>query len=152
MYFSFFFSKQKTAYDIRISDWSSDVCSSDLHLFDADRFDADWLSLRAPADEAARSSDLTGRFGEALLRRGGGAVRIVDLGSGTGANFRFLAPRLAALGARAQSWRLVAREQNLLERVAPICLSWAGARCWGGKGTAGGLAMGAAGGGGESRA
>src|SRR3546814_3526487 len=26
----FFFVKQKTAYDIRISDWSSDVCSSDL--------------------------------------------------------------------------------------------------------------------------
>src|SRR3546814_7994701 len=26
----FFFFKQKTAYDIRISDWSSDVCSSDL--------------------------------------------------------------------------------------------------------------------------
>src|SRR3546814_7235044 len=25
------FVKQKTAYDIRISDWSSDVCSSDLH-------------------------------------------------------------------------------------------------------------------------
>src|SRR3546814_16134255 len=27
---SFFFFKQKTAYDVRISDWSSDVCSSDL--------------------------------------------------------------------------------------------------------------------------
>src|SRR3546814_5358040 len=26
----FFFFKQKTAYDLRISDWSSDVCSSDL--------------------------------------------------------------------------------------------------------------------------
>src|SRR3546814_1456657 len=26
----FFFFKQKTAYEIRISDWSSDVCSSDL--------------------------------------------------------------------------------------------------------------------------
>src|SRR3546814_7907238 len=26
----FFFVKQKTAYDMRISDWSSDVCSSDL--------------------------------------------------------------------------------------------------------------------------
>src|SRR3546814_4872990 len=26
----FFFFKQKTAYDVRISDWSSDVCSSDL--------------------------------------------------------------------------------------------------------------------------
>src|SRR3546814_8094573 len=29
----FFFFKQKTAYEMRISDWSSDVCSSDL-LFD----------------------------------------------------------------------------------------------------------------------
>src|SRR3546814_17917137 len=27
----FFFCKQKTAYEMRISDWSSDVCSSDLH-------------------------------------------------------------------------------------------------------------------------
>src|SRR3546814_3508821 len=27
---SFFFFKQKTAYEMRISDWSSDVCSSDL--------------------------------------------------------------------------------------------------------------------------
>src|SRR3546814_8186773 len=26
----FFFFKQKTAYELRISDWSSDVCSSDL--------------------------------------------------------------------------------------------------------------------------
>src|SRR3546814_4137112 len=30
MLFSFFFFKQKTAYEMRISDWSSDVCSSDL--------------------------------------------------------------------------------------------------------------------------
>src|SRR3546814_18741969 len=29
--FFFFFFKQKTAYEMRISDWSSDVCSSDLH-------------------------------------------------------------------------------------------------------------------------
>src|SRR3546814_4406780 len=29
-YYSFFFFKQKTAYEMRISDWSSDVCSSDL--------------------------------------------------------------------------------------------------------------------------
>src|SRR3546814_8814977 len=29
-YLSFFFFKQKTAYEIRISDWSSEVCSSDL--------------------------------------------------------------------------------------------------------------------------
>src|SRR3546814_7178498 len=29
----FFFFKQKTAYELRISDWSSDVCSSDLYEF-----------------------------------------------------------------------------------------------------------------------
>src|SRR3546814_9254432 len=31
-YAFFFFFKQKTAYEMRISDWSSDVCSSDLSL------------------------------------------------------------------------------------------------------------------------
>src|SRR3546814_7911870 len=30
VFFFFFFFKQKTAYEMRISDWSSDVCSSDL--------------------------------------------------------------------------------------------------------------------------
>src|SRR3546814_2647389 len=33
----FFFFKQKTAYEMRISDWSSDVCSSDLKLIGARR-------------------------------------------------------------------------------------------------------------------
>src|SRR3546814_10310384 len=40
MVFLFFFFKQKTAYEMRISDWSSDVCSSDLtggHDFHAAR-------------------------------------------------------------------------------------------------------------------
>src|SRR3546814_16388612 len=32
-FFFFFFFKQKTAYEMRISDWSSDVCSSDLDLW-----------------------------------------------------------------------------------------------------------------------
>src|SRR3546814_3200037 len=36
MYFFFFF-KQKTAYEMRISDWSSDVCSSDLQIADIGR-------------------------------------------------------------------------------------------------------------------
>src|SRR3546814_4116916 len=30
LFLVFFFFKQKTAYEMRISDWSSDVCSSDL--------------------------------------------------------------------------------------------------------------------------
>src|SRR3546814_1064893 len=33
--FYLFFFKQKTAYDMRISDWSSDVCSSDLGIIGA---------------------------------------------------------------------------------------------------------------------
>src|SRR3546814_7545444 len=51
-YFCFFF-KQKTAYEMRISDWSSDVCSSDLwdaYLHsECDRIDA-WVELATPAD------------------------------------------------------------------------------------------------------
>src|SRR3546814_4215030 len=35
--FVFFFFKQKTAYEMRISDWSSDVCSSDLRMSWLDR-------------------------------------------------------------------------------------------------------------------
>src|SRR3546814_6837470 len=35
MCFFFFFFKQKTAYEMRISDWSSDVCSSDLPQWEA---------------------------------------------------------------------------------------------------------------------
>src|SRR3546814_5826194 len=35
LFFVFFFFKQKTAYEMRISDWSSDVCSSDLAAHDA---------------------------------------------------------------------------------------------------------------------
>src|SRR3546814_16943094 len=44
--FFFFFFKQKTAYEMRISDWSSDVCSSDLHAVT----DRQWLArtLRFP--------------------------------------------------------------------------------------------------------
>src|SRR3546814_9027517 len=36
IHFFFFFFKQKTAYEMRISDWSSDVCSSDLDRLPAE--------------------------------------------------------------------------------------------------------------------
>src|SRR3546814_5050574 len=46
--FPFFFFKQKTAYELRISDWSSDVCSSDLK-----RLETRYLDHRASSiDEA----------------------------------------------------------------------------------------------------
>src|SRR3546814_5864302 len=53
-YFSgylFFFFKQKTAYEMRISDWSSDVCSSDLS-------DCDPAERRHRAWTSGKSADL----------------------------------------------------------------------------------------------
>src|SRR3546814_3043491 len=44
----FFFFKQKTAYEMRISDWSSDVCSSDLRG-KFNRFSLDDLMTAATA-------------------------------------------------------------------------------------------------------
>src|SRR3546814_18400394 len=57
----FFFFKQKTAYEMRMSDWSSDVCSSDLPLNKLGgcielRFveDADDLLVREMREDASR--------------------------------------------------------------------------------------------------
>src|SRR3546814_3377992 len=44
-----FFFKQKTAYEVRISDWSSDVCSSDLSDPVAERFEAPKRRIVDPA-------------------------------------------------------------------------------------------------------
>src|SRR3546814_5910759 len=46
LFLCFFFFKQKTAYEMRISDWSSDVCSSDLVCAAA-------LSRRSACSDAA---------------------------------------------------------------------------------------------------
>src|SRR3546814_16635486 len=55
----FFFFKQKTAYEMRISDWSSDVCSSDLVVLEEKRpFDTQvtqyGFGLNTSAGHAAR--------------------------------------------------------------------------------------------------
>src|SRR3546814_3380204 len=42
----FFFFKQKTAYEMRISDWSSDVCSSDLGILDPEALVLDFTPLK----------------------------------------------------------------------------------------------------------
>src|SRR3546814_7435211 len=39
--YSLFFCRQKTAYEMRISDWSSDVCSSDLLAVDEHQLPGD---------------------------------------------------------------------------------------------------------------
>src|SRR3546814_2591061 len=58
-YIIFFFFKQKTAYEMRISDWSSDVCSSDLdvgarHLILARRLDVQDRALDDALESARR--------------------------------------------------------------------------------------------------
>src|SRR3546814_5309847 len=53
-----FFFKQKTAYEMRISDWSSDVCSSDLKL----------ACIQA---EGNRSVEAEGRIFAVIIVRGG---------------------------------------------------------------------------------
>src|SRR3546814_7565456 len=61
-YVLFFFFKQKTAYEMRISDWSSDVCSSDLVL----SYDGD----RCPRQHAqTRKGPTPGEFPEQVYRR-----------------------------------------------------------------------------------
>src|SRR3546814_8530179 len=61
LYFVFFCFKQKTAYEMRISDWSSDVCSSDLdphHLLSLRDFGDDRLSKEILARLELRVSRL----------------------------------------------------------------------------------------------
>src|SRR3546814_1536632 len=58
IHFLFFFFKQKTAYEMRISDWSSDVCSSDLLQPDI---------AAAAIDQGACLTQLGERAGNELL-------------------------------------------------------------------------------------
>src|SRR3546814_5987415 len=65
--FVFFFSRQKTAYDMRIRDWSSDVCSSDL--------------IGATAPFVGLLGTVWGIYG-ALIRLGAGGQASIDAVAG----------------------------------------------------------------------
>jgi SAM-dependent methyltransferase len=71
-----------------------------------------WLSLREPADAAARSAELV----DLIRPRLSGAARVVihDLGCGTGSMARWLAPRLGV----PQHWVMYDRDADLLEYAA----------------------------------
>jgi hypothetical protein len=72
---------------------------------------ADWLALREPADASARSAALTDAIIGTLRRDR--AARILDLGTGTGANIRYLMPRIPG----AQEWLAVDRDPVLLTHL-----------------------------------
>src|SRR3546814_7406255 len=56
LYFVFFFFKQKTAYEMRICGWSSDVCSSDLAAFEQLRGEVALVRLAVEGLARARES------------------------------------------------------------------------------------------------
>src|SRR5262245_34965818 len=72
---------------------------------------ADWLALRERFDHAARSGVLTRAVADHLPR--GRPIRVVDLGTGTGSNVRYLAPRLE----RRQEWLLVDGDAAVLQHL-----------------------------------
>src|SRR3546814_123510 len=76
----FVFFKQKTAYDMRISDWSSDVCSSDLELFEQQKSEG-YRALRLPVDLKAILA----------TNQGSHAIDLVNI-SQSGAGFRSAIP------------------------------------------------------------
>jgi len=78
-------------------------------------FGADWLALREPFDAAARESSslLVARL--RALRPGPEPWRVMDLGCGTGANWRWLAPRLGG----EQQWLALDHDAALL-RAWPL--------------------------------
>jgi len=72
---------------------------------------AHWLALRERLDAAARSMTLIQAVANALPR--GREIRILDLGTGTGANVRFLAPHFPGN----QRWLLVDNDPAVLADV-----------------------------------
>src|SRR3546814_14479456 len=57
LYYFFFFVKQKTAYEMRISDWSSDVCSSDLTMGGEYLSDLRFDDVEVPLENLALRGD-----------------------------------------------------------------------------------------------
>lgn len=92
-----------------------------------EEFASQWLTLREPADHTARAMQclhaLTAYLGPDQ------ALNILDLGSGTGSNVRYLAPQLTA---REQHWTLLDHDSGLLacarEKIADFLLTSASDR------------------------
>lgn len=106
-------------------------------------FDAGWLALREPFDAAARDGRLAARFVEAATAhamqrqargsQGGeggalttGAVHLVDLAAGTGANVRVLAPLLRG----DQDWLLIDHDPALIAAQPDALSAWATRHGW----------------------
>ena len=88
-------------------------------------FRADWLALREPADARSRAEEVLAPLAAwAAGRRS--SLGVLDAGSGSGANFRWLAPRLAV----DQCWRCIDNDPALLAALPAVTGEWAAARNW----------------------
>jgi SAM-dependent methyltransferase len=76
---------------------------------------ARWLALREPTDVASRSERLMRTIAERLSAHD--PVRVLDLGTGTGSNIRFMSEYLHA---RHQQWLAVDRSELLLRRARTV--------------------------------
>ena len=85
----------------------------------AEGFSPDWLRLREPADHQARSALLTEKL--VLWRERFSDFGVVDLGSGTASNFRYLCPKLGMN----QTWTLLDNDIGLLSCIAERLAEWA---------------------------
>lgn len=74
---------------------------------------SNWLALREAADARARSSVLVDTVARHLPAAR--PLRVVDLGTGTGANIRYLSSRLPG----PQEWLAVDRDSGLLKQLPP---------------------------------
>jgi hypothetical protein len=79
-------------------------------------FSAEWLTLREPADAGARSRAVTDFVAAWLQTHRSTPLRLVDLGSGSGSNVRYLSPRLP----ETQEWLLVDDDRALLQIAAAL--------------------------------
>ena len=87
-------------------------------------FSAEWLALRESADHRARDQALQNNICEQLeivARAEQRAVRLIDLGCGSGSNLRALAPKLPAQ----QPWTLVDYDPLLLAAARAALIGWA---------------------------
>src|SRR3546814_4219679 len=79
----YFFFKQKTAYEMRISDWSSDVCSSDLCFTAEDALSVDGGTGGVTGIQLADATDQTADFAAdvAISANGGTATGVISTGA-----------------------------------------------------------------------
>src|SRR3546814_2024990 len=74
----FFFFKQKTAYEMRISDWSSDVCSSDLLEERFKKLDKDGNGQISLAEMKASQQDRMDKRQDRMAKRDAGDAKAGD--------------------------------------------------------------------------